>query len=239
MIKLGEQTIGGIYLGETRIARIYLGETPVYYEGVVPSVLPEGYTRLQYIENPLTKGAYFDTGVNVSTANIGFQIDFMSYDEIGETDYGAVIGGGYDVASKALRLTSYCGSSSGWSGSLRFGGSASDTDAHLPAKNTRFSAALKTSTYEIGNNSYPISRGDLSGNYSLHVFGFNRRNAGHQQQSHGRLYSLKILSGNTVLKNYIPCINASEQVGVYDTINSEFKQSAVSNKFVAGPVWGE
>jgi hypothetical protein len=234
MIKIGEQTVGGIYLGETRIARIYLGDTPVYYEGIVPSVLPEGYTRLTYIENPLSKGAYFNTGINTST-DIRFQIDFMSYDDIG--DDCVIIGGMYDINTRRFHLSTDT-PVSGYSGSLMLGDSSHRVNAHLPEKETRFMAKLGASTYTIGENTEDVSYG-VFGNYKIYVFALNRRNAGTQKNSHGRLYNLKMFSGSAAICNYIPCKNASNKVGVYDTINGVFKQSEGSDAFVAGPDWGE
>lgn len=103
MLKLGENGISKLFLGETRILKAYLGNTLVYSEGDAPSILPEGYTRLEYIENPLGNSAYFNTNVVTSTT-INFQVDFMSYDDIGASGYGVIIGGMYDHAVKRYHL---------------------------------------------------------------------------------------------------------------------------------------
>lgn len=235
MLKFGELLIGRTCFGDVGIAKAFLGEDMVYHEGVIPSILPEGYTRLQYIENPLGKGAFFDTGVNTS-ANVRFQIDFMSYDEIG--DDCVIMGGMYDTNTKRLHLSTV--SPTGYSGSLMLGDTSHRVDAHLPARETRFAAKLGASAYTIGNETENVTWGDL-GNYTIYMFASNRRNVlnGVQKNSHGRLYNLKLFNGGTPVRNYIPCKNASNKVGVYDTINGTFKQSAATDAFVAGPVWGE
>ena len=51
MLRLGEQNIKGLRLGDQKIKKAYLGESLVFSEAK-PSRLPEGYTELQYIENP-------------------------------------------------------------------------------------------------------------------------------------------------------------------------------------------
>lgn len=234
MLDLGEQMIGRACFGDVGIAKAFLGDDLVYHEGVIPSILPDGYTRLQYIENPLGRDAYFNTGVNTS-ATVRFQLDFMSYDDIG--DDCVILGGMYDTNVRRLHLATDV-PVSGYSGSLMLGSTGYRKNARLPEKETRFTAILGASTYTIGDETENVTRGDF-GSYKLYMFALNRRNAAAQKNSHGRLYNLRLFNGVTPVRNYIPCRNASNKVGVYDTINGTFTQSEGTYAFVAGPVWGE
>ena len=144
MSYIGTTKIGKMYLGNTEISKAYLGSNLVFQSGgpVPPPapVLPEGYTALEYIENPLGNSAYIDTGI-IPNNNIGFEIDWMSYDDIGLSNYGCIMGSRYASNTIDFQISSYAGTT-GWSGSLRLGGQGQNYNAALPAKNTRFSASL-------------------------------------------------------------------------------------------------
>lgn len=233
MLKLGSKNISKVFLGENRISKAYIGNNLVYHKGDVPSILPEGYTRLEYIENPLGKSAWFSTGIYTSTT-INFKIDFVSYDDFASSGFNVIIGGASITDFRDYSLSTRSDEGSGNSGSIVLGDSNYIFNAHLPQKNTRFTAELIGSTYSIGNITQPVTRGAF-GNYTIYVFASNIRNLDVRLNSHGRLYSLKMLDGNTTVRNYIPCLNLNDVVGVYDTIGRAFVGSAGRDQFVAGP----
>lgn len=53
----------------------------------------------------------------------------------------------------------------------------------------------------------------------------------------GRFYYLELYDSGTLVHKYMPCINSSDIVGVYDTITNEFFSSNTSTPFVAGGVY--
>lgn len=235
-MKYGNITIGGMSFGSTKIGGAKYGSVLVFQPGgETPIVLPEGYTRLEYIENPLGTSAYFDTGI-IPNNNIGFEIDWMSYDEIGTSDYGCIMGCRYSSNQQDFQISSYTGNA-GWSGTLRLGFSGNNYNASLPAKNTRFTASLKNGTrYKCGTSDITTTA-SLSSTYTIVVFSLRVTFSPSNQNAHGRLYELKLYSGNTLTAHYIPCTNSSEQVGVYDLVSETFKKSGNSTSFVAGPVY--
>lgn len=52
---------------------------------------------------------------------------------------------------------------------------------------------------------------------------------------YGRLYSCQIYDNGTLIRDFVPCINPNNVVGVYDIVNNVFYQSGNGNSFVAGP----
>ena len=228
-----------MYLGNTEISKAYLGNDLVFQKGGGPTppptpVLPEGYTALEYIENPLGNSAYIDTGI-IPNNNIGFEIDWMTYDDIGSSNYGCIMGSRYASNTIDFQISSYTGTP-GWSGSLRLGGQGQNYNAALPAKNTRFSASLKSGVYKCGTTNTNTSANLSNSSYTIVVFSLRITYSASNQNGHGRLYGLKLYDGTTLIAHYIPCTNPSSEVGVYDRVSESFKKSGNNSyQFVAGP----
>lgn len=194
-------------------------------------VVPAGYTQLVYIEQPLGNSAYINTGIS-SGANIGFVIDAMSYDEKATSGYGCFFGARYNSNSSDLQLTTFSSSGS-YAGTLRRGGSSQNYNAHLPAKNTRFTASLVGNTYSIGADTVTTSA-SMSRAYNIYLFALNNRNSV-AQHGHFRLYSLKITNNGVDVRDFIPCIDPNNVVGLYDLVSGTFFSSENATTFVAGP----
>lgn len=195
-----------------------------------PHTLPSNYTRLEYIENPLNNNAYIDLNLSINSTP-GFDIDFMSYDEIGTTGYGCIIGARYASSNDDFQLTSY--SSNSYKGSLRLGNNTND--AHLPAKNTRFNAVLINSAYSVDGTSYSVTRRTGSRNYNWFLFALNQQGSV-SQNGHGRVYSLKLYyDGSYFIRHFIPCKSPDNIVGLYDLITESF-WGPTTGTFSAGPV---
>ena len=196
-----------------------------------PHTLPSTYTRLLYIENPLGNSAYINTGVPGSMRPL-YTIDFMSYDDFNSTTYGCILGSRQSSNANDWQLTTYCTSGEG---TLRLGASAYNYNAHLPAKNTRFTASLTSTSYIVDSTTYTVSRAASIGvSYNIYVFALNQA-TNTVQNGHGKLYSLKMHYGNHLIRDFVPCKNPSNVVGMYDLINETFYGSANSSVFSAGP----
>lgn len=195
-----------------------------------PHSLPSGYTQLSYIENPLGNDAYIDLGVQINHTP-GFEIDFMSYDNIGTNGYGCIIGARLASGNNDVQLTSYTGNS--YSGSLRLGGSTA-YNPYLPAKNTRFTASLKNSVYTINSTNYTYSRSSTTQTFHWYLFALNQQNSA-TQNGHGKVYSLKLYVFSYLICDCVPCKDPNNVVGIYDLINETFLGPATSATFTAGP----
>ena len=194
-----------------------------------PHTLPSGYTELSYIENPLGNSAYIYLGVQINYAP-GFDLDFMSYDDIGTDNYGCIIGARHTSGTSDFQLTSYTGNT--YSGSLRLGNT--NNDAHLPTKNTRFTASLRNAVYTMDSTSYNYQRSASNYNYNWFLFALNQQGNA-IQNGHGRVYALKLYASGYLVRDFVPCKNQSNVVGLYDLISESFFGSANSSTFTAGP----
>ena len=70
---------------------------------------------------------------------------------------------------------------------------------------------------------------------NLWVFGVNSSGS-LQYGSSVRLYLFKIYDNGTLIRDFVPCINASGEVGLYDLVGKQFYRNAGTGTFTAGPV---
>lgn len=202
--------------------------------GDEPHTLPSTYTRLSYIENPLGNTAYINTGVAESLRPL-YTIDFMTYDDFNSTTFGCILGARQASNNNDWQLSTWADSSK-IGGLLRLGGTNNQYSAYIPAKNTRFTASLTSTAYIVDSTTYSVNRStSISYSYNLYVFALNQANSA-VQNGHGRLYSLKMYYGSHWIRDFVPCKNASNVVGMYDLITETFYGSANSATFTAGPV---
>ena len=216
----------------------------------IGSVLPKGYTRLDFIQSTGTQ--YIDTGYYWKHENI--EIDFdgvVTSNSSGQSLFGAEE---YIAASGNTRNSS--GIPHGSSGNFNIyvgDGGKGNVNCGL---NTRFNLNIKTTkdkkvtvklnnnTTALNNTSYGNSTMAKAGAYLTstastnvgHIFLFanhnsNRGTTNNATQIIGgaKVYSFKLWDNNKMVRNFIPCKNPDGIVGLYDTIESKFYPGSGGN----------
>lgn len=199
--------------------------TGVFYAGPPVVTLPEGYTQLMYLESSGTQ--YINTGFNPNQdtrAIVDCQI--LS----GHSANGQIISA---VDSTNFYLLIYLYPSNVFStrygkGALQnFDSSISPFDRHVLDKNknvTTIEGSVVTSTAETFSINYPL-------------YLFARDNAGSVDNfCKMRLYSCRIYNNGLMVRDFIPCKNASGTIGLYDMVNGQFYTNAGTGTFTAGEV---
>jgi len=87
----------------------------------------------------------------------------------------------------------------------------------------------------VNSTDYDISSASFqkTDNYNLYLFA----TTGYTDNlylSHGKIYYCKIWDNGTLVRNFIPCKNTSNVVGMYDTVNKVFYSSETSEPLIAG-----
>lgn len=172
-------------------------------------VLPEGYTRLEYLES--NGSQYVDTGY-YGTNNTRIVIDAIV---VSYTNSYSLICGDITDKTKAISINtnatsnvvSRFGSSSVYNGYVISLGSRNVFE--ISNEGTKLNGEL-TSTWD--------SVSDFTTSGTLHVFQGN----GSTNNAVYKLYSLDIFENNVVVKRFIPCTNASGYKGMYDLVTQVF-----------------
>ena len=62
------------------------------------------------------------------------------------------------------------------------------------------------------------------------------RNGSIAEQLSGKLYYAQLYSGDSSIRDFLPCKNASGAVGLYDLVGKQFYGNAGTGTFTAGEV---
>ena len=182
-------------------------------------VLPDGYKQIEYIEASGTQ--YIDTGFKPNQ-NTRFEVDM----NITNTNCH-VFGARTSYLNKAFVLF--------WASNSDFCIQMADSDFNGGTFDTtkRYKVTMTSSQLFLDDNlqvSYSV--GDFQCEQNAWLMSCYSSSA--SEYARGKLYSAKIYDGNTLVRNFIPCKNPSEVVGMYDLVNSKFYGNSGSGSFIAG-----
>ena len=190
----------------------------------VPSAsrLPEGYMELSWIEGTGTQ--YVDTGVkmtNRSTVDLKLTFTSASYT-------GLVFGSRTSATAKNFAWAQV--------------GTKFQIDYRNYSEN-RFQQEIDTNgtiihvdptSCIINGTEYAISGSDaFEADTNAYIFNASGSNFT-TVLGKFKLYSCRISDSDTLVRNFIPCINPSGDVGLFDVVNDVFYHNAGSGAFTAG-----
>lgn len=197
------------------------------------SVLPSGYTELEYIQSSGTQ--YINTGFKPSgksriimdCAPTSLSSTFCFY--CSRTAASA-------TASDTNTLFFYSNTYRG-----DYYGASSSTSGCYSA-NARFVIDNNQGMIYIGDN-YIISNTTTSTSSPMPwILMASAKNSGSAVDTSSlgnyasmKLYSCKIYNNGTLVRDFVPAKNSSGTIGLYDTVNGAFYTNAGSGIFVAGP----
>lgn len=196
---------------------------------VVPgtSRLPEGYTELEYIQSSGTE--HVDTSVKLTnTSRVVMDADLLDYatNAYGNSFFGA------RSASNANAFLLLCARASAETWTFMFG------SASVTGTATR----LGRHKIEVNGNVCTIDGVTITGtaanftcDHNCYLFTDNKEGSANTvNNSRLKLYSCQIYDNGTLIRDYVPCLNPSNEVGLYDIVNGEFYGNAGTGAFTAG-----
>lgn len=194
-------------------------------------LLPSGYKQLEYIEN--TSNAFIDTKVTGSSS-LNIECEFMT-----NTNQSAInpslFGFSYTESGIQYSLNVHTYSTRI---NVRRGLGTGFTDKNLnyidySGKKCSFSlqGGDFTLIFEGKTETGSITYQDYTVQKTLLLFDMS----GGSYLMQGRLYSFLLYDRSTLIRNFVPCKNPNNVVGMYDTINGVFYSSPNGTTFIAGP----
>ena len=173
--------------------------------------LPAGYTELEYIEGTGTQ--YIDSNF-YPNQNTRIEIDFMCTGDM--SVFGTQNGFGNRAFMHASTMACFGNSSTqaitAWSNNVRY------TCSHSKEGTYRNGTLLWTPTYN-----------EFTAAYTLTLMGNHEGNTVYPYD--GRVYSCQIYDNGTLVRDFIPCINNSGEIGLYDRVNKTFYGNAGTGVF--------
>lgn len=202
----------------------------VIMSGIVPQLktpdaLPSGYTKLEYIQSSGTQ--FIDTGV-VGKTGVKAVGKFRPL-----SLESCIVLGCY--GSQRFYMLSFNGSN------IRYGyvdwyTATTAVYANLDyAFEVDFSAGkqhlkLNGTTYISSSNATTFNN-----NCTIYAFAYND-NGPAGDFAKCRMYSLQLYDNDTLVRDFVPCINPNGNIGLYDLVNKKFYGNAGSGVFVGSEV---
>jgi len=174
------------------------------------SVLPEGYKMLSYIEGTGTQ--YIDTGLTMEKTDTYTYIVDANFTN---SNYGGANGYMQFLGSLALNSRK----------EIRIEYDGSTVTETIYVDNV-LNSEKNWNSYNGTNVKIGILRLGNTGNTWF---------TGAPQA--GKIYGATIYKGNTLVRDYVPCINSSGTVGLYDLVNSKFYTNAGTGVFTASETY--
>lgn len=176
--------------------------------------LPNGYTKLEYIESTGTQ--YISTGIT-PTENTKVVIEFNS-----SNSSGVVFGqdSGYKVNAFMFAMTV-----------VVFDSTKKDISISANIKHI-VQVAPKAFKVDNGSSQY-IYANKVNAAYPMFLFG-NNRNGKFSEGVAMKLYSFKVYENDVLIADYIPC-KQGNAVGLYDDVAGAMNLPLGTGDFTAGP----
>lgn len=193
------------------------------FEAVPASRLPEGYTEVEYIRTDRSRCG-FDTGVRVllRQTRITMEIQMGDYNGVGYEYLFRVAASSNPHLSLARNGTATVQTYVGNSGAV--------------VKTYRFSNEKTTIEYTDGQLSIggeAINQTTLTSTPAGNLFLLASTRSTYSPIA--KLYSAQIYENGTIIRDFVPCIDLSGVVGLYDLVESQFYRSAWAENPAAGP----
>lgn len=189
-------------------------------------LLPEGYTRLNYIESTGTQ--YIDTGFKPNQ-NTRVCVKFQGVGSISATNtvYGARTAWVDDMST--LELTT--------AGAMVFGYGTT----YATVTTDRLAVVeydMNKNVAYVNGSATTMTANTFTAPCNAYLFALNA-NGSVSTYATGRMFSCQIYDNGTLIRDFVPCRNPLGEVGLYDLVNGVFYGNAGSGSFIASlPVLG-
>lgn len=203
------------------------GYEPIKIEHPSGINLPDGYTALAYIETTGTQ--YVDIDYKPSSkTSVVFDMDVLPSNTGNAHHLCTALAGGLAFTCRINADRSGFG--------MRFGSERLKTIPHSGDVFSRHTFELGPDGGSIdGNPEISFSFSDFQISTPLRLFGYTSATGATTEMSAVRLYSYRLYEDFELKRDLIPCIDADNQVCLFDLVSERAFKSAGSGKLIAGP----
>lgn len=186
-------------------------------------LLPSGYTQLEYVQSDGAQ--YIDTEFkpNQDTRVVG-DMQFMSNTSDKES---ALFGYRVAVNNQQYNFYQYNGTmrspynnSVGYTTALSTDKISIDKNKNVTTVNGTVTSNVNYANFQCGGNMY--------------LFALNLNGTLSATQGGRRIYTCKIYDNGTLIRDFVPCKNSANIIGMYDIVNAKFYQNSGTGEFTGG-----
>ena len=197
---------------------------------IAPIPLPSGYTKLAYIQS--SGKQYINTRFNPTGAT-KVVCDFQMINQ--GTEQQGIFGSRPGDSGRFTVFTGY--GTSDLQVDYNTAQSLASVSETIDGLNVNSRITIEVSNRLIinGNTVKTVSAVSFTSSYNLYIFANNNKGSA-QIPGSMKLYSFKVYDNGTLVRDFIPCINASGEVGLYDLVWKQFYGNAGSGAFTGSEV---
>lgn len=190
-------------------------------------LLPPGYTLLEYIQS---SGSQFINTNHKATNNTRVICDFqLLNNNLGQSVFGCwAFASDYSILGAFLLQVQAENYISFW-----YSNAATDFSTSVNILNRHTVDCNKNVGTIDGSYTATNNTATFSSEYPIYLFGGNFMNSLNQGCAL-KMWSAKIYEGSVLKRNFIPCKNASNEIGMFDTVSQTFFKNSGSGTFIAG-----
>mgnify|MGYP004647282361 FL=1 len=207
------------------------GSSTAFVSGPVNSEeLPYGFTEVQYIQSTGTQ--YIDTGIK---GNSGLRV-VCNISNWPKTAVNTIIFGCRTSTGSSDHFMLLCSESDKTYRSDFYNSNVAITNAiSIEDAPVTIDKNKNVTTFSNMATKFTNTNGTFSSSYSLTFFAGNTQGTVGNYTNGVKLYSLQLYTDDVLVRNYIPCIDYSGNIGLYDTVTDSFFTNAGTGVFIAGP----
>lgn len=187
--------------------------------------LPSGYTKLDYIESSGTQ--YIDTGFTPK-GNSRVVMDFENM--LIPADAAALFGARTDTEKNVFGMWFDTTAVQPHYGSVGY----NTKPIAVASYNVRQMYDLNKGVATVGGTSVTFSQLTFNSSCALTLLAMNTNGEVDERRASGKIYSAKVYDNGTLVRDFIPCKNASGAIGLWDNVNSVFYANAGTGTFSTG-----
>lgn len=222
--------------GGGKVVAVAYGSSKAVYRSAgkkKPSRLPEGYTEVEYIQSDTH--CSISTGLSYSTAqeynNSRMVIDFTPVSIEGEA-----VSLGRKIFTSSMAQGNgtqrYFSSSQFRDGAMNFFvGTTSLSMAVAPNERHILDVDIRSAVVKIDSESKQISRGTTT----VSVFRPGIFADKTSDSVKAKMFGCQIYEGDAMVRDFVPCLDPSGAVGLYDLVGGNFYGNVGAGTFTAGP----
>ena len=206
------------------IACLYdrITDKPYYNLGETPGFTASSTTYERFFQGYIeTDGdEYFDTGVTPNQ-DFGFELDLIPLEEPTSSNAPAYVNaggaGGTQYQNERVGVNAYRHTVTP-RGELQFGSEKINNKLSTNVRQ-KISVINKVATLPDGTT-YTFTGGDFTSPNTFILFGAH--NSPINRKSKMKFYGLKIYSGTTLVKDYVPALDSDDNIGLYDRVSNTY-----------------
>lgn len=187
--------------------------------------LPSGYTKLDYIESSGTQ--YINTGFTPK-GNSRVVMDFENM--LIPADAAALFGARTDTEKNVFGMWFDTTAVQPHYGSVGY----NTKPIAVSSYNVRQIYDLNKGVATVGGTSVTFSQLTFNSSCALTLLAMNTNGTVDERRASGKIYSAKVYDNGTLVRDFIPCKNASGTIGLWDNVNSVFYANAGTGTFSTG-----